>query len=360
MIKHFIQNDKNSILDRSTFDQFQYGHSIVQYNGQEINLKSFDIALLGWRNDQYSIIKQSLYALSSNFKDGKVIDLGIVKPDLVPLIELVDLLLKNKIFPIIITPKESAIEGQLKAYEQRYELLNMAFINSTIPYSPNKGNALINKILKYHPHLLMHLNCLGYQSYLTDKNTIDFLEDKYFDLHRLGLMQSRLEETEPILRDVNLAAFSIASIRSSDAPANIFRNPNGFLAAEACKIMRYLCMGDQLSSLCIHGFDLSINDMGQTSNMISQLIWFAIEGFFSRTNEFPLQKKELKVFLVDNKAIGHSISFYKSSKSDRWWFEIPKALHPKRKLIACSYQDYQIACEGDLPDRLLNAINRLT
>ena len=360
MIKHFVQYDNNSILDKSTFDEFQYGHNIVQYNGQAINLMSYDIAIFGWRNKQYSTIKQSLYALSRNYKAGKVIDLGNVNPDLVPLIELVDLLLKNKVFPIIITPNESAIEGQLRAYEQRYELLNMAFINSTIPYSPYKADATINKILKYHPQLLMHLTCIGYQSYLTDKKTIDFLEDKYFDVHRLGVMQTRLDEIEPMVRDLDLAAFSISSIRSADAPANTFRNPNGFLAAEACKIMRYICMGDQLTSVCIHGFDLSIEDLGQTSNMIAQMIWFAIEGFVSRTNEFPIDKKELQVYMVDNKAMGGLISFYKSSKSDRWWLEIPKALYPKHKLIACSYQDYQIACEGDLPDRLLNAIKRLT
>ncbi len=124
--------------------------------------------------------------------------------------------------------------------------------------------------------------------------------------------------------------------------------------------MRYISMSDQLSSLCIHGFDWNMEEGAQTANMIAQLIWFAIEGFFARIHEFPIDKKDLRAYVVDNKDLDMPISFYKSSKSDRWWFEIPKALYSKHQLVACSYQDYQIACEGDLPDRLLNAINRLT
>ena len=358
MIKHFVKTGNRKKIDVTEFEEYQYGRSIIQYNGEEINLNSIDIAIMGWGNNYYSSIQQSLYSLAKNFKSGNLIDLGEVNPDIVPLIELIDLLLLHDVFPIIITPTGSATVGQIKAYEQRYELLNLALIDSKIEFSPYKADATINQVLEYHPHLIFHLSCIGHQSQLTDKNTVDFLEDKYFEAHRLGAIQGNMDETEPMVRDLDLAGFSISSIRSADAPANIFRNPNGFTATEACKIIRYITMSDRLSSLCIYGYDLSIDDRGQTSNMIAQLIWFAIEGYYARIQEFPIIKKELKAYVVDNKIMG-SISFYKSVKSDRWWFEIPKALHRKNKLIACSYKDYKIACEGELPERLLNAIKRL-
>lgn len=360
MIDHLIQFSENFLLDATEFESFQYGSNILQYNGNQIDLTNIDIAILGWNNKHYHQIRKSLYQLTDNFKGLKVIDLGEVTSNLVPLIELVDILLKHQVFPIVIAPDETAILGQLRAYEQRDELLNLALVCPTIPYSTSGKNYIINQLLSYHPHLLFHLQCIGYQNYLADPKAIDYLEDKYFELERLGKLQANMEEFEPMVRDLDLAAFDVKAIRCADAPATSFKNPNGLQAVDACKVMRYLTMSDRLSSLCICGFDLSIDDNNQTANMIAQMIWFAIEGFSIRIKEYPVDIKELQTYVIDNKTFGMPISFHKSTRSERWWFEIPQALHSKHQLVPCSYQDYKIACEGDLPDRLLNAINRLS
>ena len=363
MIENFIQTQQDLRLPTTDFESFQCGHSILQYQGQTLNLKNIDVAILGWKTNNYANIKKAFYQLTTNFPSNSVVDLGVVTPNIIPLLELVDYLVQNNVFPIIISPTATAIEGQLKAYEQRHELLNLILMDSKVQFTPPNSTAapaVINQLLNYYPHLLFHLKCIGHQSYLNDQQAIEFLEDKYFEILRLGKLQARLEEIEPMVRDADLAAFSLASIRSADAPANAYRNPNGLHAAEACKIMRYTAMSDRLSSICLHGFDLNLDDHNQTANMIAQLVWFVIEGFFARTHEYPIDKKGLQTYLVDNKTLGMPIHFYKSAKSDRWWFEIPKALHPQHRLMACSYLDYQIACDGDLPDRIINAINRLS
>jgi len=361
MIQNLVQNTAASFLEPTTFAPYQYGRSILQYQGGSLDLKAIDMAIFSWGNaEHYQGIRNALYQLSSNSNPNKIVDLGVVDQNLVPLVELIDLLLQQNVFPIIISADNRAIEAQLKAYERKNELLNLALFDSKLPYSLESQPLLINRLLKYHPQLLSHLKCIGAQSYLMDKQAVDVLKKKYFEVHRLGKIQSRLEEIEPMVRNADLTAFSLASIRAADAPAQVYKNPNGLLAAEACKIMRYITMSDQLSSLCIHSFDSKASDQAQTANMIAQLIWFAVEGFFARTQELPLDKKELRAYIVDNKTLGVPIAFYKSPKSDRWWFEIPKVIDSKPQLWACSYRDYQIACDGDLPDRILNAINRLT
>jgi|GEM_PF-365006 len=362
MLNDFLE--PTSPIDNKSFKPYQYASRIAQYQQQRIDLRNIEVAVLGWNHPNYTAFQQALYRLSANFKQGKVMDLGLVKSNPIHLIEVVDFLLQNSILPIIISPNSDAIPAQLKAYEQRHELLNMALLDSSIPFEPSPNSEdqqpLINQLLSYYPHLLFHLNCIGYQSYLIDKNAVDFLEDKYFELYRLGKVQHRLEEVEPMVRDADLAAFNINAIRCADAPASSYTNPNGFLAAEACQVMRYLTMSDRLSSLSIYGFDTIIEDRNQTTNMIAQLVWFAIEGFFARTYEYPVETQQLRAYLVDNTNINSAITFYKSPKSDRWWFEIPKNLYPKHQLIACSYADYKTACEGELPDRLFNAIQRLS
>ena len=55
------------------------------------------------------------------------------------------------------------------------------------------------------------------------------------------------------------------------------------------------------------------------------------------------------------------IRFWKSSKSGRWWLQVPaktKRKHNRHRLIPCSYNDYLSACQEDIPDRLVNAIKR--
>jgi hypothetical protein len=57
----------------------------------------------------------------------------------------------------------------------------------------------------------------------------------------------------------------------------------------------------------------------------------------------------------------HDIVFYKSLETDRWWFEVPVIRQTKTRhvLISCSMNDYQKACNQEIPDRWLNAFQKL-
>jgi hypothetical protein len=48
--------------------------------------------------------------------------------------------------------------------------------------------------------------------------------------------------------------------------------------------------------------------------------------------------------------------FYKSDKTDRWWIEIPFISNVNNKLkrntlLPCSYEEYLMACNQELPER---------
>lgn len=347
-------------LPTATTIDHTYASGLRYYQGEELDWSSMDIAILTWQTKEAdNAILGTLQRLSTNFKANRVYYLGEVLPDKIALVELLDQLLQKKVFPIVLSPNPEAGVAQLQAYEQQKELLSLTLIDSKIPFSSYTPNGLINQLLHWHPSLLIHLNCIAYQTYLVDRASVDFLEDKYFDTYRLGNIQAQLEQVEAIVRDTDIAIFDINAISCQAAPARADMNPNGLQAVEACQIMRYLSMSDVLQSLSLVGYDLTLDHRGQTANLLAQLVWFAVEGYYARLGEYPVDKSEMKAYLVDNKDLREAITFYKSPKSDRWWLEIPAAISPKFQLIPCSYQDYKTSCDGELPDRLLNAISRL-
>ncbi|HZX62395.1 MAG TPA: hypothetical protein VFE66_04200, partial [Bacteroidales bacterium] len=94
-----------------------------------------------------------------------------------------------------------------------------------------------------------------------------------------------------------------------------------------------------------------------TAQLVAQMIWYFVEGFYNRPNDFPFKNDEdyirYRVAITDHK---EELTFFKSKKTDRWWMEIPlkseqRIKYQRHYLVPCSYQDYQTACTNDIPDR---------
>ncbi|MCK6692611.1 MAG: hypothetical protein L6Q97_10970 [Thermoanaerobaculia bacterium] len=68
-------------------------------------------------------------------------------------------------------------------------------------------------------------------------------------------------------------------------------------------------------------------------------------------------------YIVDFRGLNYQLTFWKSIRSGRWWMQTPvttRKKHQRHYLIPCSFQDYQAACREELPDRLLQAMNRFS
>ncbi|MFK7795988.1 MAG: hypothetical protein AB8E82_00940 [Aureispira sp.] len=357
MIDHLLQL---ASLSTPSSASFQYGQHLSIHQEGQTKWQEAHIALIGYgAAETYQAVREQLAMLSVNFKPNRVIDLGLVKPNLLPLTELLDILLRQGIFPIVVAEKRDALMAQLKAYEQGSEQIALAMVDPKLDYKLEEEKGLLNQLLQYSPQLLQQLTCIGSQSYLINPTVVQLLQQKQVNIYRLGSVVQQLEEVEPMVRQADIAGFSLRAIRGADVPALAPRNPNGLTAAQACQLVRYMSVSDQLSSLCIYDWKPQHEDYGQTALLTAQLIWFAIAGFYARVYEWPIQRKQLRAYVVDNKLLDTSVTFYKSQKSDRWWVAIPKEFSATEPLVACSYSDYKMACEGEVPERLLQAIARL-
>lgn len=359
MIDHLLDFSFD-LAPLASSNAYQYGQQLLLHQAGQEYWKKATIALVGYGNKQdYQAVREALGGLSANFKRGQLIDLGLVKPDVMPLTELLDILMQQGIFPLVVGDSSSIILAQLRAFEQRAERVGLALVDAQLDYALEGEKGLLNTLLDFAPQLLQQMTCIGSQSYLTNPAAVAHLQEQQVIIHRLGHIVAKIEEVEPMVRQVDLAGFSLKAIRAADTPALLPRNPNGLTAAQACRLVRYMTMSDQLTSLCLYDWHPQKEDYGQSALLTAQLVWFAVEGFYARVYEWPVQRKQLMAYVVDSKLLDAAVTFYKSQKSNRWWVAIPEQFQASQSLIACSYADYKLACEGELPERLLQAIARL-
>jgi hypothetical protein len=89
--------------------------------------------------------------------------------------------------------------------------------------------------------------------------------------------------------------------------------------------------------------------------LTAQVIWYFIEGYHYRSNEYPFGSREHYIkYIVPME--DEELVFYKSNKSDRWWIEIPFIATGNNKLkkntlLPCSHEEYLAACNQELPER---------
>ena len=330
------------------------------------NLSKVSIVIIGIGATDANSVRNALYSMSFPFQHLSIVDLGNVrKEDTSFLIPFIEELLLGNICPIIIGHSATFTLPQFQAYRVRKNPINLCLIDEKIRFTPKlkTDNYFLHHILVEKQASLFHCSVIGYQYHFTSSDTIDYFENRHFEHIRLGRVRANIEEMEPIIRDADMLSFNIASIRYSEAPGHVQPSPSGFFVEEACQLSRYAGMSDKITSAGYYGFRLKEDKTGQTAQVVSQLIWYFIDGFYHRKLDYPASSgiNHLTEYLVYLKDLDYKAAFWKSGKSGRWWMEIPfksKKKHERHRLIPCSYVDYQSACEGELPERLINALKR--
>lgn len=337
-----------------------------------------DIALLGIPDDRNALnnegcglapnaIRKYLYQLYPGPYPLRIIDLGNLKTGhsvtdtYFALSSVVAELIANNVLPVILGGSQDMTFANYQAYQSLGQIINIVSVDPLFDLGRSEeeltSRSFLSSIILHQPNYLFNFANIGYQTYFIDQDALKLMKNLYFDTYRVGIVRENLEEVEPIVRNADLLSFDISAIRNSDAPANANATPNGFYGEEACQIVRYAGLSDKLTSIGFYEVNPRFDPTGQTAHLVAQMIWYFIDGYYNRAHDFPFRNEEdylkYRVNISDHK---EEIVFYKSKKTDRWWMEIP--LQPEQKikyqrhyLVPCSYKDYQIACENDIPDR---------
>ncbi len=279
--------------------------------------------------------------------------------------DTLEFLLKKNIIPVIIGGGQDLTYAAYRGYDNLEQTVNLVSVDSKFNIGTIQdeldSNSFLSKIIMQEPNNLFNYSNIGYQTYFNTQEEIELLNNLYFETYRLGIVKN-IELVEPILRDADIVSVDIGSIRKSDAPGNRNASPNGFFGEEICAVMRYAGISDKVSSLGIYEYNGEVDVDNQTAKLISQMLWYFVEGVNSRAKDYPYVSQEtyhkFSVVLEDD----DPINFYKSDKSGRWWMEInliSNNKHRRHALIPCAYEDYLMAVEQKIPERWYKAQQKL-
>ncbi len=306
-------------------------------------------------------IRKEFYGLFPGNWQSAIADLGDILPGnsiddtFFALQKVVSRLLKKEIIPIIIGGSQDLIYPLYRAYDTLEQMVNLVSVDSKFDFGKQEDrfstNSYMSKIIVDEPNNLFNYCNIGYQTYFNSQEEIDLIEKLYFDCYRLGEITNNIALAEPVLRDADLVNIDLNSVKSSDSGNFTNFIPNGFNGKEICSLARYAGISDKVSCFSVFNH----NNSRQESVLIAQIIWYFIEGFNFRSNEYPFGVKELySKYIVPLEE--QELVFYKSNKTERWWIEIPffSTTHNKMKkntLLPCSHDEYLIACNQEIPER---------
>ena len=373
MALDFLKPISSDILDFANNLSSQHLASKIVFHTKDDfpDLKKIKIAIVGVlenRGNPNNItdvslkhIRKEFYSLSPGNWEATIADLGDLEPGekiedtYFALHKLVSFLLKKSIIPIIIGGSQDLTYSLYRAYDNLEQMVNLVVIDYKFDLGQQENSlsqsSFLTKIIVDEPNNLNNYSNVGYQSYYNSQEEIDLIDKLYFDKFRLGEVCHKIEISEPVFRDADLISLDMNAVKTSDSDNRSAFMPNGFNGKEICTLARYAGISDKVSCFGLFNHNSTISE----SVLIAQIIWYFIEGYNYRSNEYPFSSKEnyLKYIVpVDDS----EIIFYKSDKTARWWIEIPffndvNNNLKKQTLLPCSHDEYLSACNQEIPER---------
>ena len=327
----------------------------IDYLGDELNLNE---------------IRKSFYNLYPGNWSTEIADLGNlilgenVEQTYGRIISMLSILFEKNIIPIIIGGSHDLLYANYRAYDSFKSTVNIVNIDSNFDIGdsakPINNLSYLGKIILDEPHNLFNYSNLGYQTYHNSQEEIDLMENLYFESYRLGEVCSNIRLSEPVMRDADIVSIDLKSVRASELSSRQKFSPNGFDGKEICSLSRYAGISNKVSSFGIYEYKSS-NEDEITEMLISQIVWYFIEGVNCRVQDSDFQNDEdynKFTVIVDE----YELVFYQNKITSRWWIEIiGDGSNNKLKqntLLPCTLDDYEVAKNGMIPERWFKAIKK--
>jgi len=368
----FLKPLDNEILQLiKGFSSQQLGSKVVFHTAEDFpNLDKIKIAIIGVLENRGEInptlevnlshIREELYRLFPGNWDTSIADLGnilagnSISDTHFALKKVVSSLIKKKIIPIVIGGSQDLTYALYRAYDDLEQMVNLVSIDSKFDFGKESdaisASSYLTKIIIDEPNNLFNFSNVGYQTYYNSQEEIDLIDKLFFEAYRLGEISNKIALAEPVFRDADMVSLDLTSVKSSDSGNFTTFIPNGFNGKEICALARYAGISDKVSLLGVFNH----NNSAQESVLIAQIIWYFIEGYHYRSNEYPFGSRENYIKYII--PLEEELVFYKSNKTDRWWIEIPFISTGNNKLkkstlLPCSYEEYLGACNHEIPER---------
>ncbi len=320
-------------------------------------------------NEDYSfeVFRKKFYGMFPGNWNTSIVDLGTIEAgasieDTYFVVKsLMAELIKKQIIPVVIGGTQDLTYPMYRAYDNLDQMVNLVSVDNQFDFSKENKldkDAYLSKIIVEEPNNLFNFSNLGFQTYFNSQEEIDLIEKLYFEAYRLGEVSNNIAVAEPVFRDADLVSIDMNSVQSSYSGNFEEFNPNGFTGKEICALARYAGISDKVTSFGIFNFNPNSHEVVLTA----QMLWYFIEGFCFRSNEYPFGTKEHYIkYIVPIE--DEELIFYKSNKTERWWIEIPFLTNVNNKLkrntlLPCTHEDYLAACEQEIPERWWKAQRR--
>lgn len=378
----FLRPIDGEVLDAlATFSTQQLGSKVVFHTNEQFpDLSKITIAVIGVienrgiatasTNVDLVAIRKEFYGMFPGNWDASIADLGdILAGDAVTdtyfaLRKVAATLIKNKILPIVIGGSQDLTYAMYRAYDELEQMVNLVAVDNKFDFGKEDDGDLsssyLTKMIIDEPNNLFNYCNIGYQTYYNSQEEIDLIEKLFFDAYRLGEVSNNIALAEPVFRDADIVSIDLNSVKSSDSGNFTNFAPNGFNGKEICSLARYAGISDKVSMFGIFNHDNSNHE----SVLIAQIMWYFIEGFHYRSNEYPFGTRDnyIKYIVPIEDEV---LIFYKSDKTARWWIEIPFISNVNNKLkrntlLPCSHDEYLAACNQELPERWWKAQRKNT
>lgn len=306
------------------------------------NETGFKIVLVCSDNNLFEPLKKKLYSMPDQFERIEIIDLGeIINQDFNDLVKIQTVFIEQNIIPIYLGFDKQIMEVFTAAHDH----LNLTFQACLFSSDLHLFEALSMK------RDVRNIIPIGFQTQFCTKSQISELLPEYISQTRLGKLKINIHLAEPFIRQANIHVLDLNIIRHSELPDMDGTRPSGLYSEEISQLAKYIGLSDHAKSIAILGLE-KISE-ANSWDLAAQIIWYMLQGFDNRIQtDGPEITNMTILYTVESTALSEPLKFIKSTQSGKWWVQ---HVHDEKKFIPCSYEDYLLCCQNEIPDRILTA-----